>query len=152
MSGWLKRRSVYLIAGVVLLIAGLWIWQSGRITPLSSDSQLVDQVKIIVSNGWPWLKISDVAVIEKSRESNGWRIKFVYTLTIMRDESALPQTEIERFRRFLPMCGEVNLQTGHNCTVEETLLFILTDDYGWVPEMAVKYMPKILPQLANKLR
>ena len=145
------RPAVYLVIGIVLLVAILWVWQSSRMMPLPSDSKLADQVKIIVSSGWPWLAIKDVVVEEKSRETSGWQIKFVYTLTIMHDENVLHHTEIERFRRFLPMCDGVPLQAGNSCKIEETLLFILTDDYGWVPNIAVKYRPEILPRISSKL-
>ena len=155
MSVCVKRRArpaFYVIASLVLLVGVFWAWQSNRTRPLPDDSQLAGQVKILISNGWSWLAIDNVTVAEKFKESNGWLVKFAYTLTVMRDESALPPTEIERFRRFLPMCDGVNVQTGGSCAVEETLLFIFTDDYGWVPELAVKYRPEILPYITGKLR
>ena len=101
-----------------------------------------------ISVGWGWLHAENVALVHGNYEGKGYAASFEYDLVIDVDGSLLDEGQKERFARFLPMCAHVPLLRGERCHLGETLLFVEVEKYGWVPELAVRLTPELLPKIA----
>ena len=144
------RRVVLIILCAILLGIVIFVWQLNRTAPLPSNEQLVAQAEKLASMGWSWLEIKDMKVVATIKESRGWRITFDYSVVVKCDESDLPDMEVERFRKFLPMCMDTPLLAGNSCQVTEELMFVYTDDYNWVPEIVLEYRKEMLPYIPGR--
>ena len=115
------------------------------------ESILEDRLAATVNLGWGWVKAENVSLEKKEDTETGIMGTFSYTLVIQKDAHLLPPEAIATFRTHVPQCRSVPIQKGKRCSLEETLLFVESSTFGWVPEIVVRQRPELLNYIANTI-
>lgn len=108
------------------------------------DSILEKRLSATIDLGWGWVKAENVVLNDSHQTGEGVIGSFTYDLVIQKDAHLLPQTAVDTFRKFIPQCNSVPIQKGKRCVIEETLLFVESSSYGWVPEVVTRLRPELL--------
>lgn len=114
------------------------------------EGVFIQRLESLVNVGWNSLHIADPKVVWTEKTRFGYQVAFAYQVVFTQDENQMAPEEVERIRHFLPSCADVPLVTNNQCSVEETLLFIETENFGWMPENVVRFSPHLLPILAKE--
>lgn len=118
-------------------------------SPGPDEGILEDRLAATIDLGWGWIKAENVNLEKSEITDTGIIGKFSYTLVIEKDAHLLPQEAIITFRTHVPQCKSVPIQKGKRCTLEETLLFVESSTFGWVPEVVVRQRPELLEYIAE---
>ncbi len=141
------RKAIAAGALAVAVAAGGWLMRSGGDLP--SRELLRLRAEAVINLGWNFLHAEEITVDGLERGGKGCRADLSYMLVLDRDEAQLAPEQAERFRRFLPMCADVELRRGNRCFVRESMIFVDTETYGWMPEPLVQLQPQALPLVAG---
>lgn len=133
-------------AGLVLLLCAAC---SGKPSPEAPETALLEKrATALITLGWKWLHAEKMVITRQSELDGRYTALCQYDVVLEADVSALPQEEQERYRNFLPLCAENTLVLGERCHVSESMNFVFTEEFGWMPEPAVLYAPNLLPDIA----
>lgn len=108
------------------------------------EDTLEQRLATTIDLGWGWLKAENVILQQTETTNRGIMGTFSYTLVIQKDAHLLPQDAVTTFRKHIPQCKSVPIQKGKRCTLEETLLFVESATYGWVPDIIAQERPELL--------
>ncbi|MDL2272914.1 hypothetical protein LJC23_07800 [Desulfovibrio sp. OttesenSCG-928-I05] len=153
-SGFGRKRTAILVCAAVCVAAlGLWLFFSEDAVEGPEEALAAERFASSIALGWGWLHAEDVSVQSMQRAtsragSNSGRdvaVTFSYTIVVDRDKSELPAAEIDRYYKYLPMCGDAALTPGGRCAMEETMDYTLTTEFGWMPKAFVDFRPELLP-------
>lgn len=114
------------------------------------ESILENRLAATIDLGWGWVKAENVSLEKKEDTESGIMGTFSYTLVIQKDAHLLPPEAITTFRTYVPQCRSVPIQKGKRCSLEETLLFVESTTFGWVPDVVVQQRPELLVHIADK--
>ena len=114
------------------------------------ETVFIQRLESLVNVGWNSLHIADPKIVWTEKTRFGYQVAFAYQVVFTQDEKEIAPEEVERIRHFLPSCADIPLVTNNQCSVEETLLFVETENFGWMPENVVRFSPHLLPILAKE--
>ena len=114
------------------------------------ETVFIQRLESLVNVGWNSLHIADPKIVWTEKTRFGYQVAFAYQVVFTQDEKQMAPEEVERIRHFLPSCADIPLVTNNQCSVEETLLFVETENFGWMPENVVRFSPHLLPILAKE--
>jgi hypothetical protein len=100
------------------------------------EEVLEQRTKAFIDIGWSWLHAENVRFLRGSWEGDRYLGVFEYEVVSDAQMDLLPEAEKERFAVFLPMCLGRNMNTG--CHVLETVPFVRSGEYGWMPEFSLR--------------
>ena len=109
----------------------------------------IQRLSAMVALGWESLQIESVQVQGMEKTGNGVNVDFVYNIVFTRDKSEMSAQEQLMVQNYLPMCASVSQVKGEKCRVEESMVFVQTENFGWMPELAVRYNRHKLDAIAN---
>ncbi len=141
------RKRLALFFCIAVCVAGLifWLVFIGKGRELPEEKLAAQRLSTAIALGWGWLHAEDVAVLSMRPVGRNVAVTFAYTVVINKDKADLSPDEIERFFTFMPMCGEAALVKNGHCSMEETLEYTHTEEYGWMPRVFVDFRPEMLP-------
>ncbi|MDR1947513.1 MAG: hypothetical protein LBQ51_10175 [Desulfovibrio sp.] len=141
-----KAGKYLLVVLVPLFLYAGYVFFSAK----APDGKILQQrMSAVIDMGWPWLHVENMSVASLDlKDKNRCEVRFVYELVFDVDGPALSEDEKSRFSQFLPMCADTDLRKGARCKVGETMLFVVTREYGWMPEPAVRVTPWNLARIA----
>lgn len=146
----LPRQLYKILAGsCLMLVCMLMVNACSFFEKKPDDALFVQRLESLVSIGWTSLNMAEPKVVWTEKTRFGYQVAFEYQVVFTQDEKEIAPEEVERIRHFLPSCADVPLKINNRCTVEETLLFIETENFGWMPENVVRFSPHLLPLLAK---
>jgi hypothetical protein len=139
------RIAAFAVLAAVCMYAGYTFFSSRP----PADAVLLQRMNALITMGWPSLHVENISVIHGECTGKGsFEAKFTYDLVLDADGPSLSEEEKTRFVRFLPMCAGMEMVRGARCRVDETMLFVETPEYGWMPEPAVRLTPGNLAWIA----
>lgn len=98
---------------------------------------LEQRTKALIDVGWSWLHAENVRLLRASWQGERYIGIFEYEIVSDVEMGLLPEFEKERFSIFLAMCEGRMINIGSRCHVLESISFIETDEYGWMPELSL---------------
>lgn len=128
--------------GVLFILGVAYFMLKGDPTP---DRALLEKrTRAAIELGWGWLGAENMQVRNLECSGNRCNVTFSYTVVVKAEETTLDQAEKSRFRTYLPMCEKIPLNKGSRCELEESITYIDTPEYGWMPEAFVQHQPAML--------
>lgn len=138
-------------AGLCLLALGMAVLSGCSLFEKKPDEAIfIQRLESLVNIGWDSVRIANPKVVWTEKTRFGYQVAFAYQVVFTQNENQISPEEVERIRHFLPSCVDVPIQANNQCAVEETLLFVETDNFGWMPENVVRFSPHLLPILAQE--
>jgi hypothetical protein len=145
----LSASKVRIAAFVFLVPACLFAGYAFFSSRPPDDDILRQRMNAIIAMGWSRLHAENMSVVQgECTGKGGCEARFTYDLVLDDDGPTWSEEEKTRFARFLPMCAGMDMRRGARCRVGETMLFVDTPEYGWMPEPAVRLMPGNLARIA----
>lgn len=139
-----------MILAVFLVLFFLWFFEHESKEEAPNEDDLSRRFAAAVELGWGWLHLEDLKILSLEESGKDYLVKFKYTVVPELDKAELPETQIDRFRHFLPMCPETSLVKGGRCSVREPVLFVFTRKFGWMPKVFLEGRPDLLPEIMLK--
>lgn len=110
--------------------------------------QLEQRTATLIAVGWQWLHAENMSFKGGGRRGEFYAADFDYEIVIDVDGVTLSEFEKERFATFLSVCAGMDVKPQARCRIFETVNFVKTETYGWMPEIAVRLMPGYLAEIA----
>jgi hypothetical protein len=99
---------------------------------------LEQRTRAFIDIGWSWLHAENIRFLRGSWQGERYLAVLEYEIVSDAELELLSEFEKERFSFFLPMCADRTIQAGSRCRLAETVPFVNSGEYGWMPEFSLR--------------